>query len=53
MQSQQIPPDVTFGFGTEVEESGGSFVNLGWPGFALVLAVVGYLVWRKTKGKKR
>ena len=46
-------PDFSVGFGSEIEESSGSFVNVSWlVVFALVLAAVGYLVWRK-KGKKR
>jgi len=44
--------DFTVGFGSEIEESNGSFVNLGWlPVFAL-LAVVGFLVWRKKRRKR-
>ena len=47
----QIPPDVSLGYGTEVVETGGWFVNLGWLGIALVLTVIGYLAWRQRRKK--
>ena len=50
MQSQQIPPDVSFGFGTEVEEGGGHMAGV--VVLALLVAVVACFVWR-WKAKKR
>ena len=50
MQSEQIPPDVTIGYGTDPRESGSHVVGLVF--LALVVAVVVYLV-RQWKVRKR
>ena len=50
MQSaSQVPPDFSIGYGSELEEQGVNLAAL--VVFALVIAVVVYLVQRK--GKKR
>ena len=51
MQSQQIPPDFSIGFGTEVENVGGCQLA-GAVFLALVIAVCIYFAWRG-KAKKR